>query len=332
MYNGRKRARGECLKSYTLEEICREIGLESPDAEREITGIHTLSEAGETELSFFNSSKYLDQLPYTKAAAVLIEAKYADRLPDRSIALVTDEPYLKLALASRLFAHPVTAEGGEPVTGEGCDIDTNARFGKNVTLGDNVTILSGCYIGDDTMIGSGTLLHANVTIYHHTEMGENCIVHSGTVIGSDGYGFAHTRQGEHIKIYQNGNVVIEEDVEIGANCTIDRAAFGSTTIRKGTKLDNLIQIAHNCDVGAYTLCAAQSGLAGSATLGRNVVIGGQTAISGHLHIGDFATIGGKSGVTKSLEGGKTYAGVPAIDHRLWLRIQAKIASLGKKKK
>ena len=317
--------------SYMLQQICREIDLDCQGEERKITGIHTLSEANETELSFFNSAKYLDQLPDTKAAAVLIEEKYADQLPEGTIALITDEPYLKLALASKLFAHKITAESEAPVAGKNCDIDKSVRFGKGVTLGDNVTILAGCYIGDNSIIGSGTLLHANVSIYYDTQLGENCIIHSGTVIGSDGYGFAHTRQGEHIKIYQNGNVVIEEDVEIGANCTIDRAAFGSTYIRRGTKLDNLIQIAHNCDVGAYTLCAAQSGLAGSATLGRNVVIGGQTAISGHLHVGDFATIGGKSGVTKSLEGKKTYAGVPAIDHRLWLRIQAKIAALGKKK-
>ena len=317
--------------SYTLQQITEAINLDYQGSEVQISGIHTLSEADETQLSFFDSAKYLDQLPHTRAAAVLIESKYADQLPKSTIALVTDEPYLKLALASKLFAHKIETKGGHPAMGEGCDIDKRIRFGKNVTLGDNVTLLAGCYIGDNVTIGSNTLLHANVTIYHGCQLGEECIIHSGTVIGSDGYGFAHTRTGEHVKIYQNGNVVIEDDVEIGANCTVDRAVFGSTYIRKGTKLDNLIQIAHNCDVGAYTLCAAQSGLAGSATLGRNVVIGGQTAISGHLHVGDFATIGGKSGVTKSLEGNKTYVGVPAIDRRLWLRIQAKISALGKRK-
>jgi UDP-3-O-[3-hydroxymyristoyl] glucosamine N-acyltransferase len=157
------------------------------------------------------------------------------------------------------------------------------------------------------------------------------MIHSGTVVGCDGYGFAHTKQGEHIKIYQNGNVVIEEDVEIGANCTIDRAVFDSTIIRKGSKLDNLIQIAHNCDLGEHTLMAAQSGLAGSTTLERNVVMGGQSATAGHLKVGAFATIAGKSGVTKSLEGGKTYSGFPAIDHIAWLKIQAKISGLLKRK-
>jgi len=317
---------------YTLKEIAQEIGLEYQGEDITIDSIHTLSEASPKQLSFFNSSKYEEQLPYTQAAAVLIEEQYAHLLPQSSIALITDEPYLKLALASKLFAHKIETKGGHPTMGSGCDIDKRVRFGKNVTLGNNVTILAGCYIGDNTTIGSNTLLHANVTLYHDSVIGEECIIHSGTVVGSDGYGFAHTKMGEHIKIYQNGNVVIEDRVEIGANCTIDRAVFGSTYIKNGTKLDNLIQIAHNCVVGENTLCAAQSGLAGSATLGRNVVIGGQTAISGHLHVGDFATIGGKSGVTKSLEGGKTYVGVPAIDRRLWLRIQAKIASLGKRKK
>jgi UDP-3-O-[3-hydroxymyristoyl] glucosamine N-acyltransferase len=157
-------------------------------------------------------------------------------------------------------------------------------------------------------------------------------VHSGTVIGGDGYGFAHTRTGEHVKIYQNGNTVIEDDVEIGANCTIDRAVFGTTYVRKGTKIDNLIQIAHNCDVGEHCLFASQVGLSGSTILGRNVVMGGQSATTGHLKIGDFSTLAGRCVATKSLEGSKTYGGFPAIEHRLWLRLQAKIAGLMKKRK
>ena len=318
--------------TYKLSQITKDIGLNFQGNDIDIDGIHTLSEATPTQLSFFNSEKYLDQLPQTKAAAVLIEEKYADLLPSTTAALITDEPYLKLALASKLFAYKLESKGGHPAMGEGCDIDKRVRFGKNVTLGDNVTILAGCYVGDNVTVGSGTLLHPNVTLYHHTQMGAECIIHSGTVIGCDGYGFAHTKLGEHIKIYQNGNVVVEDDVEIGANCTIDRAVFGTTYIRKGTKLDNLIQIAHNCDVGEYTLCAAQVGLAGSTTLGRNVVMGGQSATAGHLEIGAFATIAGKGGVTKSLQGGKTYAGFPAIDHKMWLRMQAKMAGLLKRKK
>jgi UDP-3-O-[3-hydroxymyristoyl] glucosamine N-acyltransferase len=318
--------------TYKLSQITQDINLDFNGNDIEISGIHTLSEASATQLSFFNSEKYLDQLPQTKAAAVLIEEKYAELLPSTTVALITDEPYLKLALASKFFAHKLESKGGHPAMGEGCDIDKRVRFGKNVTLGDNVTILAGCYIGDDVIIGSGTLLHPNVTLYHHTEIGSECIIHSGTVIGCDGYGFAHTKMGEHIKIYQNGNTVIEDDVEIGSNCTIDRAVFGTTYIRKGVKLDNLIQIGHNCDVGEHSLLVSQSGVAGSTTLGRNVIVGGQSAIAGHLEIGAFTTLAGRTGVTKSLEGGKTYAGFPAIDHKMWLRMQAKMAGLIKRKK
>ena len=318
--------------TYKLSQITKEINLDFNSNDIDIDGIHTLSEATSMQLSFFTDSKYASQIPNTKAAAVFIDAKHAELLPSGTIALITDEAYLKLALASKFFAHKLITKGGHPAMGENCDIDKLVRFGNNVTLGDNVTVMAGCYVGDNVIVGSGTLLHPNVTLYHHTQIGAECIIHSGTVIGCDGYGFAHTKMGEHIKIYQNGNVVVEDHVEVGANCTIDRAVFGTTYIRKGTKLDNLIQIAHNCDVGEHSLCAAQVGLAGSTTLGRNVVMGGQSATAGHLEVGAFATIAGKGGVTKSLEGGKTYAGFPAIEHKMWLKMQAKIAGLLKRKK
>ena len=165
-------------------------------------------------------------------------------------------------------------------------------------MGDNVTILAGCYLGDNVTVGSDTLLHPNVTLYYDTQLGKQCIIHSGTVIGCDGYGFAHTKMGEHVKIYQNGNAVVEDDVEIGANCTVDRAVFGTTYIRKGVKLDNLIQIGHNCDVGEHSLFVSQSGLAGSTILGRNVVMGGQSATAGHLEIGAFATLAARDWCNK----------------------------------
>jgi len=318
--------------TYKLSEITKELALDLPSNDMTIDGIHTLSEASSTQLSFFTDAKYASELSTTKAAAVLIDAKHADLLPSTTLALVTDEAYLKLALASKFFAHKIITKGGHPTLGEGYDVDKRVHFGNNVTVGANVTIMAGCYVGDNVVIGSNTLLYPNVILYHGTQVGERCIVHAGTVIGCDGYGFAHTRTGEHVKIYQNGTVMVEDDVEIGANCTVDRAVFGTTYIRKGSKLDNLIQVAHNCDVGPHTLLAAQVGLAGSSTLGRNVVMGGQSATAGHLKIGDFAIIAGKGGVTKSLEGGKTYAGFPAIDHKKWLKIQAKISGLLKRKK
>jgi UDP-3-O-[3-hydroxymyristoyl] glucosamine N-acyltransferase len=318
--------------TYTLSQIADVLDLEFNGQDIEIDGIHTLSEATSTQLSFFNDKKYLSQLPTTKAAAVLIDEANASFLPEGTVALITDEAYLKLAEASRFFAHEISTRTETPWMAESCQVDPSVRFGVNVVLGENVIIMAGCYVGDDVVIGDNTLLHPNVTLYHGTKMGSDCIIHSGTVIGCDGYGFAHTRQGEHVKIYQNGHVIIEDHVEIGANCTVDRAVFGATIIRKGTKLDNLIQIAHNCDIGEHTLMAAQVGLAGSSTLGRNVVMGGQSATAGHLEIGAFATIAGKGGVTKSLEGGKTYAGFPAIEIRLWRRVQAALMRLAKSKR
>jgi len=315
--------------TYKLSQILENLNIDFSSDDIEIDGIHTLSEATSTQLSFFTDAKYVAELSQTKAAAVFIDEKHAELLPDTTIALITDEAYLKLAYASKFFAHKIITKGGHPNLGENYDVDKRVRFGNNVTVGDNVIIMAGCYVGDNVVIGSDTLLYPNVTLYHGTEVGERCIIHSGTVVGCDGYGFAHTKQGEHIKIYQNGNVVVEDDVEVGANCAIDRAVFGTTYIRKGTKLDNLIQVAHNCDLGEHTLLAAQVGLAGSTTLGRNVVMGGQSATAGHLEVGAFTTIAGKGGVTKSLEGGKMYAGFPAIEIKAWRKMQAVLMRLVK---
>ena len=320
------------MKNYKLSQICQEIDIDYKGEDREIEGLHTLHEATPNQISFFNDDKYKDQLPNTKAGAVLIDRKYANLLPKSSIALITDEPYLKLALVSKLFAYKIATKGGHPNMGEGCDIDKRVRFGKNVTLGDNVIVMASAYVGDNVTIGSNTIIYPNVTLYHHTKIGDDCIIHSGAVIGSDGYGFAHTKMGEHIKIYQNGNVIIEDSVEIGANTTIDRAVFGSTYIRKGSKLDNLIQIGHNCDIGEHSLIVSQAGLSGSTITGRNLIMGGQSGTAGHLKIGDFVTVTAKSGVTKSLQSNKIYGGFPAIEHKAWLKFQAKIQALVKRKK
>ena len=318
------------MNSYKLSKICQEIDLAFRGDDIEIDGLHTLDKASSTQISFFNDKRYKEQLSTTKAGAVLVEEQYAYLLPKTTIALITDEPYLKLALASKLFAYKIVTKGGHPDMGEGCDIDKRVRFGKNVTLGDNVTVMASVYVGDNVTIGSNTIIYPNVTIYHHSKIGSNCILHAGVVIGADGYGFAHTKMGEHIKIYQNGNTIIEDSVEIGANTTIDRAVFGSTYIREGSKIDNLVQIGHNCDIGEHSLIAGQAGIAGSTTIGRNLILGGQGAISGHLKLGDSITIAAKSGVTKSLKGGRIYAGFPAIEHTSWLKLQAKINGLGKR--
>lgn len=314
-----------------LSQIASKAGVDFSSDDIKIDGIHTLVDATSTQLSFFTDSKYIEDLKNTKAAAVFVDEKHAEFLPSDSIALITDEAYLKLAIASEFFAHKMSAKSYEPKVGNNCDISSSAIFGSNVTIEDNVTILPGCYVGDNVTIGSNTLLHANVTIYHNCVVGSECIIHSGTVVGCDGYGFAHTKLGEHIKIYQNGNVVIEDSVEIGSSCTLDRSVFGSTVVGKGTKLDNQIHIGHNCELGENVLMAAQSGLAGTTKLGKNVVMGGQSGATGHMSIGDFTTIYAKSVITKSVDGGH-YAGFPAVDLKLWRKMQAKLSSLTKRKK
>ncbi|WP_457605271.1 UDP-3-O-(3-hydroxymyristoyl)glucosamine N-acyltransferase [Nitratifractor sp.] len=318
--------------SHTIMTICRYLDLPYEGEDREISGIATLAEAGPEDLSFFHNEKYRKDLPSTRAAAVLTEEKYASELPEGVIPLITDEPYLLLARATELFAHRISTESEPPrLLGE-CEIDSSVRFGRNVTIGEGTVILAGTYIGDDVTIGENCLIHPNVTIYHGSRIGERCILHSGCVIGSDGYGFAHTRDGRHVKIHQLGGVVLGDEVEIGANTTVDRGALGDTIIGSGTKIDNQVQIGHNCMIGEHCLIVAQCGLAGSTKLGRNVVLGGQSATAGHLEIGDFAQFAARSGVTKSMEGGKVYGGAPAMEIKLWRRQQAALMRLAKGKK
>ncbi len=315
-----------------LSEIARKIDVDFSGKDTNIEGLNTLDDASPSELSFLHNSKYNKSLYKTRAAAVLLEEKFQDQLPDGVTALITDQPYLKLALVSKLFAKPaVQSEGAAPLIGKDCTISANASLGRDTVIGDNVTLMSGVHIGDNVRVGDDTLVYPNATIYRDCVVGNRCILHAGSVIGSDGYGFADTGDGRHIKIYQNGNAVIGDDVEIGANSTIDRAAFGSTVIKDGCKIDNLVQIGHNSVIGEHSLLVSQVGISGSSTLGRNVVMGGQSATAGHLQIGDFAIVHARGGVTKSIAGKKHYAGFPLMEHRLWLKLQARIASLLKTK-
>jgi UDP-3-O-[3-hydroxymyristoyl] glucosamine N-acyltransferase len=318
--------------SHTLKEICRKIGLEYTGEDRPIIGLNTLAEAGPQELSFLHNEKYLKDLAKTRAAAVLVQERHAGELPENVIALITEEPYLLFAKATELFAHRIGVGSTEPELGEGAQVDPSVRFGKNVRIGEGSIVMAGVYLGDDVTLGANCLIHPNVTIYHGCSLGDRCIVHGGAVIGSDGYGFAHTRDGKHVKIHQLGAVRIGDDVEIGANTTIDRGALGDTVIGSGTKIDNQVQIGHNCLIGEHCLIVAQTGIAGSTKLGRNVVMGGQSATAGHLEIGDFATLAARCAATKSLEGHKVYAGVPAMDIRLWRRQQAALMRLAKGKR
>ena len=310
-----------------LSKLAERLGVSFEGSDLEIGAINTLDDATPQELSFFDNPKYLDRLPLTQAGAVLVKSDFAAQVPKGTVALITDEPYLKMALASHLFQKPLIRDAGEAKIDPTAQIGANVHIGSGAVIGKNVTILSGAVIGEEVEIGEGTLIHPNVTLYNDVKIGKNCIIQAGAVIGSDGFGYAHTKTGEHVKIYHNGNVIIEDDVEIGANTTIDRAVFGSTRIRKGAKIDNLIQIGHNCEIGAYSILVSQVGLSGSTKLGRNVVMGGQSATSGHLEIGDFVTIAARGGVTKSIKAKDVYSGFPLMKHKDWLRLQAKIAKL-----
>jgi UDP-3-O-[3-hydroxymyristoyl] glucosamine N-acyltransferase len=241
--------------------------------------------------------------------------------PGEKTVIKLDHPYTAFARLLQHFApQPPRPFSGiseqafvsdEAVIAPGAAIGPGAYIGPGTTVGENTVIWPGVSIGPSCTIGNNCIIHANVSIYYHCVVGSNCILHSSCVIGADGFGFAPDGE-QYVKIPQLGNVVIEDDVEIGANSTIDRAAMGSTIIHRGTKIDNLVMVAHNCEIGENTLLISQVGISGSTRLGKHVILAGQSGICGHLEIGDFVQVGAQSGVTKNLEGNKTFLGSPAI--------------------
>jgi len=311
-----------------LNEIVKALDIECK-AEIEISGLNTLLDSTNSELTFLENKKYIKDLENTKAAAVLVKEEFKNKVPSGTIALVCDEPYLKLAETSKFFApNIVETEGKDCIVGNDTIIQENVYLGKDSTIGSNCTIMAGAFIGDNVKIGNNTIIYPNVTIYRDCELGSDCIIHAGTVIGSDGFGFANTKDGKYIKIYQNGNVIIGNDVEIGANCTIDRAVFKSTVISSGVRIDNLVHIAHNCKLGTGCILTGQVGLSGSTTLHEYVIMGGQSATAGHLEIAPFTTIAARGGVTKTIdEPKKQWAGFPLMEHRPWLKLQGRIIKL-----
>ena len=316
-------------REFSLKKICEYLEIDCPDVDKKIKGINTLTEANEHEISFLENKKYEKFLSSTKAGAVLIRKEDIEKLPKGIIPLITDEPYLKLALLTKLFAKTPWEEG-EFFVDNSAKIDSSVRIGKGVKIAKNVTIMPNVTIAPFVEIEEGSIIYPNVSIYRNTKIGKNVIIHSGSVIGSDGFGYAHTKNGEHIKIYHLGKVVIEDEVEIGANTTIDRAVFGETRIKKGSKIDNLVQIGHNCEIGEYSILVSQVGLSGSSKLGRNVVMGGQSATAGHLEIAPFTTIAARGGVTKSIKKSGVYSGFPLMPHKMWLKLNAILAKMIKK--
>ena len=312
-----------------LSEIAKLIGAEFDANDIEISSMNTLHDANSSELSFVANAKYVKEIATSNAAAIIVDEKNSNKVPEGCVALVVEAPYWQMAVLSARFA-PALEDTDSPsaIVGEGSVVSPKAELANGATIGKNCNIMAGVYVGSNAVVGDNTTLYPNVVLYRDCKIGSECVIHAGTAIGSDGFGFASDKMGVHKKIYHVGNAVVEDDVEIGSNTSIDRAVFGSTLVKKGTRLDNLIHIAHNCEIGEYSVIAGQTGLAGSSKLGRSTVFGAQSGVAGHLEIAPFNTFAARTGVTKTIkESGKIFAGFPFMDHKSWLKIQGKIARL-----
>jgi UDP-3-O-[3-hydroxymyristoyl] glucosamine N-acyltransferase len=291
-----------------------------------------IEEAKEGQLTFFANPKYEDFLYSTKASIIILNDGFELKQPVTATLIRVADAYTAFATLLGKYQEimqqqlsgiqqpsyvATTASYGKNVF-----IGAFAYLGENVKIGNNTKVFPNAFIGDNVTIGDNCVIHPGVKIYHDCKIGNHVNIHAGTVIGSDGFGFAPQADGSFIKVPQIGNVVIEDTVEIGANATIDRATIGSTLIKSGAKLDNLIQIAHNVEVGHSTVIAAQAGVSGSTKIGNGVMIGGQAGIVGHIQLGDGAKVNAQSGVSKSIEAGKVVTGSPAHDFTSALRSQA----------
>lgn len=314
-----------------LKDIAKIINSNFDGKNFEITKMNTLHDATKSEISFVSNSKYIKEIQTSNAGAIIVDKETKEFVPSGCVVLEVENPYLSMAILSKYFAPPIEDKMlPEPIIGEDTTISPKAEIARGAVIGKDCTIMAHVYIGANVVIGDNTIIYPSVTIYRDCKVGSDCIIHANTTIGSDGFGFATNKQGEHIKIYQNGNAQIEDNVEIGSSTTIDRAVFGTTLIKYGVRIDNLVQVGHNCIIGEHSVLVAQSGISGSTTMGRNVVMGGQSATSGHLSIAPFTTMAARSGVTKSIkESGLTFAGFPLMEHRMWLKLQGKIARLVK---
>lgn len=318
---------------YTLAELAALVGgeLRGP-ADVVISGIAAVDQASPGDITFITAKRYARQAATSKAAAFIVPPEFAE-IPRPLV--VVPNPYLAYAQVAALFAPPpprwpgvseLAFLGQNVELGQDVSIAPLAVVGDRVRLGDRVTIMAGCVIGHDVTIGADSLIYPNVTILDRCRVGQRVIIHSGTVIGADGFGFVPLPEGFR-KIPQLGVVVIEDDVEIGANCTIDRAALGETRIGKGVKIDNLVQVAHNVSIGDHSIIVAQAGIAGSAKLGKGVALGGQAGVVGHIELGDRVQVGAQAGVTHSIPPGHTVLGSPARAHREFLTINAHLSKL-----
>lgn len=296
-------------------------GVVEGDASVQVSTLSKIEEGKPGSISFLSNPKYNHYIYTTDASIVIVNNTFEAERPVKSTLIRVEDAYkafskilefynqIKL-MKSGIEQPTVISEGVE--YGEELYLGSFSYIGKNTKIGKNVKIYPNSFIGDNVIIGDNTILFAGVRVYSETIIGNDCIIHSGTIIGSDGFGFAPNEDGSYTKVPQIGNVVIEDAVEIGSCTTIDRATLGSTIIRKGVKLDNQIQIAHNVEIGEHTVIASQTGIAGSTKIGKHCIIGGQVGIVGHITIGDRVRIQAQSGVGKSIKAGETIQGSPAI--------------------
>ncbi|MDQ8039530.1 MAG: UDP-3-O-(3-hydroxymyristoyl)glucosamine N-acyltransferase [Rickettsiella sp.] len=326
-------------RSYRLEEIAYIINADlKGDPDCLISGIMTLQNAKPGQISFLDNHRYLKYLAQTKASAVILRPEHQSKVPSSCHVLVTVDPYLAFAKITERFKKKNVYGMGMHSTciiGKNCNIDPSASIapfcvlGNNVCLEQGVIIGSGCSIGDGVTIGAKSRLEPNVTLYADTIIGENVIIHSGSVIGSDGFGLAKDKE-NWVKIPQLGKVQIANDVEIGANVTIDRGALEDTFIDTGVKLDNQIQIGHNVHIGANTAIAGCTGIAGSTRIGKNCMIGGGVCINGHIEIADNVNITGSSSIVHSIRTSGTYSSTQSIQpQREWQKNSARFRQLDK---
>jgi UDP-3-O-[3-hydroxymyristoyl] glucosamine N-acyltransferase len=309
---------------FTAQQIAEILNGEIVgNAEVEVNSLAKIEEGQKGDLCFLANEKYTPHIYTTKASIVIVNTSFISDTEITATLIKVEDAYSSFSQLLELYNKMQFNEVG---ISKKADIDENCSIGdavfvgaftsicEGVTIGNNVKIHPNCYIGKNVTIGDNSIIYPNVSIYHNCKIGSNNIIHSGVVIGSDGFGFAPNAENNYDKISQIGNVIISDDVEIGANTTIDRATMGSTKIGKGVKLDNLIQIAHNVEVGDHTVIAAQAGVAGSSKIGKNCMIGGQTAVSGHLTIADEVKIAGQSGIASSIKQvGKIVQGPMAFD-------------------
>lgn len=323
-------------QSYSLAEIASILGGQVlGDASTSIDRVSSLTSAQLGDICFIQDSKYLKALESCKASAFVLKEKDHDTttLPR----IIVENPYAYFAKISTLLNPPEVLKIGVAASSvvsqsanvaETCCIGEQVYIGENVTLSDHVVIKHGCVIEDGTTIGAHTVIESNVTIKHHSVIGQHCHIYSGAVIGSDGFGYAE-ENGVWLKIPQVGQVIIHDHVDVGANTTVDRGALDNTVIEEGVKLDNLIQIGHNCVIGAHTVIAGCVGVAGSAKIGRHCKIGGAAMILGHLEIVDHVTISPGSMITRSIREVDTYTALmPFQTHKSWLNTAATIRQLG----